>query len=163
MHLELPTRLISSRAYPDTTNPSNETSQTMSSKTMNSQASHSTSTSTNQRGSKVPSQPPGVNQPSVERGQTTQRQQPQQPPNTISEKWATSEGKKYLEKELKDASSHFHNMSIKDIHESNDCFRKFPLKNFKTNYTNLKQKIEATAARVEFDNKAVQEHKKKYP
>ena len=40
-------------------------------------------------------------------------------------------------------------MSIEQIHATNDCFKVFPLKNFKTNYNNLKRRIEATAARVE--------------
>jgi hypothetical protein len=118
---------------------------------------------TNQR--KQPSKPSsssGANLPSVERAQTTQRKQPQ-PPKPTTEKWATSEGKKYLEKELKDASSKFHKMSIEQIHATNNCFRGFPLKNFKTNYNNLKRRIEATAARVEFDNNAVREHAKKFP
>jgi hypothetical protein len=95
-----------------------------------------------------PSTSSGINLPSVERAQTTQRKQPQ-PPKPTTEKWAASEGKKYLEKELKDASSKFHKMSIEQIHATNDCFKVFPLKNFKTNYNNLKRRIEATAARVE--------------
>jgi hypothetical protein len=44
-----------------------------------------------------------------------------------------------------------------------NCLEGFPLKNFKTNYKNLKARIEATAARVEFDNNAVQQHKIKFP
>ena len=137
---------------------------TATNKNNKSQASHSSSsaaatTSTNQRGSKVPLQHPEKNLPS----KSQQKQPP--PPSTTSttEKWATSKAKQYLEKELKDANSRFHKMSIDAIHAEIDCFRRFPLKNFKTNYKNLKTKIEATAARVEFDNKAVQEHKIKYP
>jgi len=54
-------------------------------------------------------------------------------------------------------------MSIKDIHASDDRFSGYPLKNFKSNYKNLKKKIEEMTARVELDNKAVREHHKMYP
>jgi len=77
--------------------------------------------------------------------------------------WKVSEGKKYLERELKDDGSHLHQMSIKDIHSSDNRFSVYPLKNFTTNFRNLKKRIEATRARVELDNKNVSEHKKMYP
>ncbi len=74
--------------------------------------------------------------------------------------WKVSEGKKYLERELKDDGSHLHQKSIKDIHSSDNHFSVYPLKNFTTNFRNLKKRIEATRARVELDNKNVLEHKK---
>ena len=78
-------------------------------------------------------------------------------------KWEKSEGKKRLKKELWDANSRFHNMSTKEIHASDRCFSVYPLKNFTTNLRNLKKKIEATKAHVEFDNKAVAEQKRLFP
>jgi hypothetical protein len=78
-------------------------------------------------------------------------------------KWSASEGKKYLEKELKDATSSFHKMNIKDIHASNRCFNAYQLDNLRTNFRNLKSKIGATNERVEFDNRAVSVHKINYP
>ena len=53
-------------------------------------------------------------------------------------------------------------MSIDQVHTTNDCFKGFPLKNFQTNYKNLKARIEVTAARVEIDNNADQEHAKSF-
>lgn len=78
-------------------------------------------------------------------------------------KWSASEGKKYLEEELKDATSRFHNMNINDIHASDRRFNVYPLDNFRTNFRNLKKKIDATNERVEFDNRAVSAHKINYP
>ncbi len=57
-------------------------------------------------------------------------------------KWEKSNGKKMLEKELWDANSCFHSMNIKDIHSSNAHFSVYPLKNFTTNYKNLKKNVD---------------------
>ena len=73
-------------------------------------------------------------------------------------KWKVSEGKKYLEKELEDINSRFHQMSIEDIHGSDGRFSIYPLKNFKTNFKNLKKRIDTTKERVKFDNLAVAAH-----
>ena len=86
------------------------------------------------------------------------------PTNTQNKppKWKVSEGKKYLEKELEDANSHFHQMRIEDIHRSDSRFSDYPLKNFKTNFKSLKKRIDATKERVQFDNLAVAEHLANY-
>lgn len=76
--------------------------------------------------------------------------------------WKGSQGKIYLERELRDVSSRFHTMSIKEIHASDRCFSLYPLKNFTTNFNNLKRRIAETNARVEFDNRAVSEHKRNF-
>lgn len=78
---------------------------------------------------------------------------------TSQNKWKTSEGKKFLEKELHDASSRFHQMSIKEIHASDHRLSVHPINNFTTNFKNLKKKLYLTNQRVEFDNRAVSEHK----
>ncbi len=77
--------------------------------------------------------------------------------------WKNSDGKKLLKKELWDASSCYHRMSIKDIHASNERFSAYPYKNFSANFKNLKKKIDQLREQVEFDNQAVSKHKKLYP
>ncbi len=68
-----------------------------------------------------------------------------------------------LKKELWDVNSCFHSMNIKDIYSSNDHFSVYPLKNFTTNYKNLKKNVDGFRAQVDFDNLAVSQHKKSYP
>jgi hypothetical protein len=69
-------------------------------------------------------------------------------------------GKKKFEKELHaDASSCFHQMGIKEIHASDHRLSVHPINNFTTNFKNLKKKLYLTNQRVEFDNRAVSEHK----
>jgi len=77
--------------------------------------------------------------------------------------WAKSEGKKILQKELANVNSSYHGMSINEVHQSNPHFSVYPIKNFTTNYKNLSKKIETNKIRAEFDNKAVSEHKTKFP
>jgi hypothetical protein len=43
-------------------------------------------------------------------------------------------------------------MSIKDIHSSEAHFSVYPLKNFTTNFKNLKKKVDGLRAQVAFDN-----------
>ena len=78
-------------------------------------------------------------------------------------KWEKSDGKKMLKKELWDVNSRFHGMNIKDIHSSDARFSVYPLKNFTTNYKNLKKNVDGLRAQVDFDNHAVSQHKKSYP
>jgi hypothetical protein len=73
--------------------------------------------------------------------------------------WKKSDGKKILKKELCGVSSHYHSMSIKDIHASDECFSAHPLKNFTTNFRSLKNKVDELRLQVNFDNL----HKKVYP
>jgi hypothetical protein len=78
-------------------------------------------------------------------------------------KWEKSNGKKMLKKELWDINSHFQSMNIKDIHSSDACLSVYPLKNFTTNYKNLKKNVNGLTAQVDFNNLAVSQHKKSYP
>ena len=78
-------------------------------------------------------------------------------------KWEKSDGKKMLKQELWDVNSSFHSMNIKDIHSSDARFSVYPLKNFTTNYKNLKKNVDGLRAQVDFDNHAVSQHKKSYP
>ncbi len=79
-------------------------------------------------------------------------------------KWEKRNGKKMLKKELWDVNSHFHSMnSIKDIHSSNVHFSVYPLKNFTTNFKNLKKNVNGLRPQVDFNNLAVSQHKKSYP
>ena len=66
-----------------------------------------------------------------------------------------SDGKKMLKKELWDVNSRFHGMNIKDIHSSDARFSVYPLKNFTTNYKNLKKNVDGLRVQVDFDNHAV--------
>jgi len=66
-------------------------------------------------------------------------------------KWEKSNGKKMLKKELWDVNSRFHSMKIKDIHSSNARFSVYPLKNFTTNYKNLKKNVDGLRAQVDVD------------
>ncbi len=77
--------------------------------------------------------------------------------------WINSKGKKFLRKELRDVSSHYHSMSIKDIHASDVRFSVYPLKNFSANFKSLKMKLDGLRMQVEFDNRAVYEYTKMYP
>jgi hypothetical protein len=54
-------------------------------------------------------------------------------------------------------------MSIKDIHSSDARFSVYPLKNFTTNFKNLKKKVYGLRAQVDFDDRAVLQHMKSYP
>ena len=54
-------------------------------------------------------------------------------------------------------------MSIKDIHSSDARFSVYPLKNFTTNFQNLKKKVDGLRAQVDFDDRAVSQHMKSYP
>ncbi len=79
-------------------------------------------------------------------------------------KWEKNNGKKLLKKESWDVNSCFHSMNSKDIHSSNAYFSVYPLKNFTTNYKNLKKNadVDVLRAQVDFDNHAVSQHKKSY-
>ena len=77
--------------------------------------------------------------------------------------WKNSDGKKFLRKELWDISSPYHSMSIKDIHSSDARFSVYPLKNFTTNFKNLKKKVDGLRVQVDFDDRAVLQHMKSYP
>ncbi len=86
--------------------------------------------------------------------------------NTTEEglaEWKNSNGKKFLRKELWDISSCYHGMSIKEIHSSDDRFSVYPLKNFTTNFKNLKKKVVRLRAQVDFDERALSQHMTSYP
>ncbi len=68
-----------------------------------------------------------------------------------------------LKKELWDPSSCYHSMRINDIHASDECFSSYPLRNFTTNFRNLKKKVDELRLQVDFNNLAVSQHKKMYP
>jgi hypothetical protein len=70
---------------------------------------------------------------------------------------------KILWKELWDISSCYHGMSIKEIHSSDARFSVYPLKNFTTNFKNLKKKVDGLRAHVDFDERAVSHHMTSYP
>jgi hypothetical protein len=78
-------------------------------------------------------------------------------------KWEKSDGKKNLKKELWNVNSTFQSISVKDIHSSDAHFSVYPLKNFSTNFKNLKKKVDGLRAQVDFDEHAVARHKKSYP
>ncbi len=78
-------------------------------------------------------------------------------------KWEKSDGKKFLKKELWNLDSAFQSMIIKDIHSSDPRFSVHPLKNFTTNFKNLKKKVDGLRVQVDFDEQAVSQHKKSYP
>jgi hypothetical protein len=77
--------------------------------------------------------------------------------------WEKSDGKKILKKELWNVNFAFQSMSIKDIHSSYARFSVYPLKNFSTNFKNLKKKVDGLRVQVDFDEHAVAQHKKSYP
>ncbi len=54
-------------------------------------------------------------------------------------------------------------MSIKDIHSSDARFSVYPLKNFTTNFKNLKRKVDGLREQVDFDDRAGLQHMKTYP
>ncbi|KAL3784098.1 hypothetical protein ACHAW5_008091 [Stephanodiscus triporus] len=66
-------------------------------------------------------------------------------------KWQKSDGNKFLRKELQ------------NLHSSDPRFSEYPLKNFTTNFKNLKKKVDGLIVRVDFDEQAVSQHKKSYP
>ena len=66
-------------------------------------------------------------------------------------KWQKSDGKKFLRKELW------------NLHSSDPRFSEYPLKNFTTNFKNLKKKVDGLIVQVDFDEQAVSQHKKSYP
>ena len=74
-----------------------------------------------------------------------------------------SYGEKFLRKELWDISSRYHGMSIKEIHSSDARFSVYPLKNFTTNFKNLKKKVDGLREQVDFDDRAVSQHMTSYP
>jgi len=78
-------------------------------------------------------------------------------------KWEKSDGKKFLKKELWNLDSAFQSMSIKNIHSSDPRFSVYPLKNYTTNFRNLKKKVDGLRVQVDFDEQAFSQHKKSYP
>jgi hypothetical protein len=54
-------------------------------------------------------------------------------------------------------------MNIKNIHSSDARFSVYPLKNFTTDYKNLKRNVDGLRVQVDFDNLAISHHKKSYP
>jgi hypothetical protein len=85
------------------------------------------------------------------------------PDNIDITKWSKSSGKKYLKEELWDMNSKFHTMNIKEMHQSDNRFKAYPLKNFTTNFKSLKNKVDGLREQVDFDNQAVLQHKELYP
>ena len=60
-------------------------------------------------------------------------------------------------------NSKFHTMNIKEMHQSDNRFKAYPLKNFTTNFKSLKNKVDGLREQVDFDNQAVLQHKELYP
>jgi hypothetical protein len=70
-------------------------------------------------------------------------------------KWEKSDGKKMLKKALWDVNSCFNSMNIKDIHSSDARFSVYLLKNYATNYKNLKKNVNGLRVQVDFNNQSI--------
>ena len=80
---------------------------------------------------------------------------------TTPKKWQYSVGKKLLKKQLLDTESPIHNMSVKDIKNSNPLYKQYP--NFRKYYEDLKRQVEAEKKQAHLDDIAVERHIKNNP
>ena len=70
--------------------------------------------------------------------------------------WQYSNTKKYLKRELLDPSSPIHNMSVKDIWNSDSRYKRYPL--FPKYYEVLKARVEAEKKQVQEDDVKAERH-----
>jgi hypothetical protein len=69
--------------------------------------------------------------------------------------WRTSRAKELLRELLLDSSSWVHLLTDEQIHEAEPIFKQYPLKNFKTNYSNMKASTEMEQAAINFDQRTL--------
>ena len=78
--------------------------------------------------------------------------------------WRTSAAKALLERLLSDESSHIHQFTtVEEVYESEPLFKLYPLKNFKTNYKNLKRSVKQERDAIQFDQAAFDREKELFP
>jgi hypothetical protein len=77
--------------------------------------------------------------------------------------WKNSHAKKRLQELMIDPSSWIQILTEEQIHESDPLFRQYPLKNFKTNFRNLKQSIAVEQAAIKLDKRAHTSDVEKFP
>lgn len=142
-------------------NSSNRVSQTVLSSTINSM----------QRGGRTPGGPQGRGRGGRGRSQQGAGQKPS---NTAAERdepprpppaWKSSTAKDKLQRLLQDETSYVHSgtSTIEAIHGGDPMFAVYPLKNFKTNFRNLKNTIQSTKSAVRFDQLSLEKEKEMFP
>jgi hypothetical protein len=78
--------------------------------------------------------------------------------------WKNSTARVLLVRLLSDESSWIHQAaSIEQVYESNPLFKSYPLKNFKTNFKNLKDSIKEERDAINFDQRALEKEREKFP
>lgn len=71
--------------------------------------------------------------------------------------------KEKLRSLLMDPSSYVHNKAVDEIHNDDPIFKQYPLRNFKTNFRNLKNSIDVERAAIQFDQLSLEADRNKYP
>jgi hypothetical protein len=90
----------------------------------------------------------------------TGNEQPRNPPPP----WKKSPAKALLEQLLSDESSWIHTIArVEEVHATEPLFQLYPLKNFKTNFKNLKDSIRQESDAVKFDEMAFSKEKELFP
>lgn len=75
--------------------------------------------------------------------------------------WQHSDAKKTLKKALLDPNSDIHNMSVKEVLETDPRYKQYP--NFKIYYKDLKAKVEEEREAVKIDDLAAKMHMMSFP
>jgi hypothetical protein len=78
--------------------------------------------------------------------------------------WRKSRAKDRLRELLTDESSWIHALSAdaEQIHQSDPLFKRYPLKNFKTNFKNMKEAIKVEKSAIAFDQRALEQEKQAF-
>ncbi len=78
--------------------------------------------------------------------------------------WKTSAAKALLARHLSDELSWIHQAtSVKEVYEAEPLFQRYPFKNFKTNFVNLKASIKEEKDAINFDQAAFKKEKEMFP
>ncbi len=78
--------------------------------------------------------------------------------------WKTSAAKKLLVRLLSDESSWVHqSTSVEEVYEAEPLFKLYPLKNFKTNFKNLKESMKEERDSIHFDQAAFEKERALFP
>jgi hypothetical protein len=77
--------------------------------------------------------------------------------------WKTSAAKALLVRLLSDELSWIHQATVNEVYEADPLFKRFPFKNFKTNFANLKASIKEEKDAINFDQEAFKKETELFP
>jgi hypothetical protein len=78
--------------------------------------------------------------------------------------WKNSAARALLVRLLRDESSWIHQAtSVEQVYENEPLFKRYPLKNFKTNFKNLKDSIKEETDAIDFDQHALEKQNERFP